>query len=143
MAGASVTVTRESRDIGGVWAAEVLMTLACVSDDANGLIPNQNINAQHEYVITEVKPVPDAVTPVTSEFKIKIVGADGETIFLSSSIAVDSKAPMSGANHLGWYPRLDATATLSIVDPADHTSTLSVGNAKKLGIVLRLEKKYS
>ena len=144
MAGALVTPTVEVKDIGSAKKAEKVISLACLSDDATGLIPNQILTGLQDYVLTVVTPIPDGTVPVTSAFEIKIVDADGTTVFLSASIAVDSKTPLGGQNTLGWYPRFDnATYTLSIVDPADHVSTLSVGNAKKLKIVLRFEKKYA
>lgn len=141
MAGSSVTVTRTSKDVGHVKNAEVVISLACVSDDTNGLIPNQTFAGLKDYVLTEVQPIPDGVAPLTSAFEIRFEDANGEAVFLSASIAVDSKAPIGGHTTLGWYPRIDDSNTFKIVDPADHTSTISVGNSKEMDVILRFEKK--
>ena len=144
MAGALVTPTVEVKDIGIAKKAEKVISLACLSDDATGLIPDQILTGLQDYVLHSVTPIPDGTAPVTSAFEIKIVDADGTSIFLSASIAVTSNTPLGGEKTLGWYPRFDnETYTLSIVDPSDHVSTLSVGNEKELKIVLRFEKKYA
>lgn len=130
MAGSSVTPTRTSRDIDGIRSKEVTISLALVSDDTNGLVPSQALTGLGDYVLTEAKPIPDAVAPFTAAFEVLIEDVNGADLFRSGSIAVDSYAPIGGHEYLGYYPRIDASATFKLVDPADHTSTINVGNSK-------------
>ena len=143
MAGALTTPTRTSKDIGGVRNAEVHISLACLSDDTNGLVPNQTLTGLGDHVLKDVSPVPDATAPFTAAYEVKIVDENGATIFLSGSIAVDSKAPIGGEATLGWYPRMGSSATFSLVDPSDHTSTINVGNEKEVVLNFLFEKKWS
>lgn len=145
MAGSSVTktITSNYRKVKGERPTEVYVSFLCVSDDSTGLVPSSNIKNFDEYVLTQVVPTPHAVTPFTSAFEVRIEDAvTGGRLFLSGSIAVDSKEMIGGhaGSNDGNYPRMPSSATFKIVDPSDHTSTLNVGNTKTHTIGLRFEK---
>lgn len=142
MAGSSVTVTRISRDIGGIRKKEVVLTLACVSDDTNGTIPEQALLGLSEYVIKTIRPIPSG-TPVTSTFEIRIEDANDKALFLSGTIAVDNSDVIGGhaGSTAGDYPRMDAASAFKIVDPSDHSTIHDVGNSKQLSVIIELEKK--
>lgn len=143
MAGSSITPTRTTQDIDSNLRAEVILSIACVSDDTTGLIPDMNLTGLGDYVLTQIQPIPDAVAPATSAFEIRIADVNDGRLFLSGSIAVDSKEIIGGhqGSNDGNYPRLDEAATLEFVDPADHVSTISIGNSKEMTIILRFEKR--
>jgi len=142
MAGALTTPTRTTQDIGQIMKAEIKISLACVSDSATGLVPDQALTGLDGYVLTQVQPVPDAVAPFTSAFEIKIIDANTARLYLSGSVAVDSYEILGGqtGSNDGNYPRMDEASTFKIVDPADSVSTLSVGNSKEITIILRFER---
>jgi len=145
MAGSSVTQTRETnhRKVKTP-PTEVIVTLVCLSDDANGLVPAKVVDGLEDFVITEVWPVPHATTPFTSAFEVRIEEtATSGRIFLSGSIAVTSKEALAGnvGSNSGGYPRMPASATMKIVNPADHSTLLNVGNAKTHTIKIRCERK--
>jgi hypothetical protein len=142
MAG-TVTQTREtnSKIVKGI-PTEVIVTLVCVSDSSNGLVPSEALTGLGEYVLTEAWPVPHASTPFTSAFEFSLEDATtAVNLFLSGSVAVDSLDIIAGnaGTTTGGYPRPNANMTFKIVDPADHTSTLNVGNSKTHTIQLRFE----
>ena len=143
MAGSSVTPTRTDRDVNGVRKAEVLVSLACLSDDTNGLVPTQSLTGLGDYVLTEAQAIPDGTAPFTAAFEIVIQDSNSADIFRSGSIAVDSSKPIGGHTYLGFYPRMGDTATFKLVDPSDHSSNINVGNEKEATIILRFEKKVS
>lgn len=143
MAGSSVTQTRTTNKnkVKGP-PTEIIVTLVCVSDSATGLVPSEVIAGLDEYVLTEVWPIAHATTPFTSAFEVRLEDTTtGGRIYLSGSVAVDSKEALAGnagANQ-GQIPRAPASMTMKIVDPADHTTPLNVGNTKTHTIKMRFE----
>lgn len=143
MAGSSVIITRsDNHGIVKGPPTEVVLTLACVSDDTNGQIPNKALGGGlDDFVLKSVQPIPDGSTPVTSAFEIIIADENGAEVFISGSIATTGVNPIGGFNTLGFYPEIGESGTFKVVDPADHASALSVGNSKLLGVVLKFARK--
>jgi hypothetical protein len=143
MAGSSVTVSRTTRDIAGTRKKEANIALVCVSDNANGTVPNQTLLGLGDYVLTEVKPTPHGVTPPTAAFSLIIVDADGSEIFDSGNIAVGATDIIGGqAGHpAGHYPRMEDSVTVKLVTTADHSVAANLGNTKTVTFDLRLELK--
>lgn len=145
MAGSSVTVTRTSKDVDDIRRKSVTISLACVSDDTNGTVPAQSLDGLDEYVVISVRPIPDAVAPPTSAYEIRLEDEDDEPLFLSGSIATSSHDLLGGAtgsgSKYGDYPRMSASTVFKIVDPADSTTLLNIGNSKELVANITLEKK--
>lgn len=143
MAGSSVTQTRVTNHAKVKKPpTEVVVTLLCVSDDTTGLVPSEAIAGLDEYVLTEVWPVPHGVTPFTSAFEVRLEDTTtGGRLFLSGSIAVTSKEVIAGSSGSqdGGYPRPNSSMTFKIVDPADSTTLLDVGNTKTHTIKMRFE----
>ena len=143
MADSAVTITRTSRDVDRIMRKSVEIELEYLSDDADGSVPDQELAGFDDYVLIEVKPIPDGTAPVTGAFAVVLVDSDGSEIFDSGSIAVDGTAAIGGhtGNPGGNYPRLDNTPTVKILDPTDHTTAANLGNEKVLTVKLRCEKK--
>ena len=143
MAGSTITPTRVSRDIGGVRKKEVVISIACLSDDTNGTVPNLTLTGLKDYVLTELKPIPHGTAPATSAFAVIILDENSSEIFDSGSIAVDSSDVIGAhtGSPSGGYPRMDATATLKIVDPANHANAMDIGNEKQVTLIARFEMK--
>lgn len=143
MANSAVTITRTSKDVDHVMRKSVEIELEYLSDDADGSVPDQELAGLDDYVLIEVKPIPDGSAPVTAAFAIVIFDADNSEIFDSGSVAVDATAAIGGhtGNPGSNYPRLDNTPTLKIVEPADHTAAQNLGTEKVLTVKLRCEKK--
>jgi hypothetical protein len=138
MAGSSVTQTRTSnfRKVKGRRPTRVTVTMACVSDDANGLVPNETTAGLSEYALQEILPVPDTVAPFTSPFEIRIDDSDGNPVYKSGQIEVDDVDPISGSDASGNYALMEDSNVFKIVDPSDSESTLSVGNSKEASFQL-------
>lgn len=140
MAG-TVTTTKTVNKINADYSGEIIIDMACVSDSATGLVPDTSLTGLNEYVLTRIKPVPDGSVPFTAAYEVRIEDADGAPAFLSGSIATTGENPILGVDPAGGYPIMDSTMTLKFVDPADHTSTINVGNSKELVLRLRFEKR--
>jgi hypothetical protein len=140
MAGSSVTVARASNFKG--LAREILISLACVSDDGNGSIPDQDITGLEEWELKEVQNINPGSAQPTTTYKVKIVDADAGAMFLSGdlSITASEKEFTGGHNTLGWYPRIDGTITVKFRNSAD-SAVANVGNSKTFTVKLRFEKK--
>lgn len=143
MAGSSVTQTvvtniRNTKSTPS-W---IEVTLACVSDDTNGTVPSQTLPNLEDYLLISMRPVPDAVAPPTSAFEVRMENSDGKSLFLSGSIAVDSEAVIGGhaGSDDGNYPRMDSASVFKIVDPADSTTLLDIGNSKEMDVIARYER---
>ena len=140
MAGSSVTPTRVSNFAG--LAKEVLISLACVSDDAAGTIPDEDIAGMQEWELKEVQNVNPAASQPTTAYKIKIEDSEAGVIFLSTdrSVVASAKEFTGGHETLGWYPRVDGTITVKFRNSADDAAA-DVGNSKTVTLRLRFEKK--
>ena len=137
----SVTVTQNSNFVGE--ARELLITLACVSDASAGTIPDQDLKGLTEWNLIEIQNINPAADHATTTYKVKIVDADGGTLFIHSgdrSIVASAKEYTGGHEHLGWYPRIDGTITVKFRN-SDDDAAAGIGNSKALTIKLRFEKK--
>lgn len=143
MAGSAVAITRESRDIGGAYDKEIKLFFEFTSDDTTGLCPTQDITGMGDYLVTEIVPNPDDTSPPDAAYEVRVENESGEGIILTGSISVSSKTPIGAhlVSPTGNYPRLDDLDTISIVDPADHSTLLDIGNSNVLTIMLRCESK--
>lgn len=143
MAGSSITVSRSNKEIKGDLKKEVILTITCASDDANGTVPNLTLNALDDYVMAELKPIPDAVTPPTAAFSAILVDADGSEVFDSGDIAAGSTDIIGGhtGHPAGMYPRMESVMTFKLVTTANHAVAANLGNSKDIVFKMRLERK--
>jgi hypothetical protein len=143
MAGSSISVSAKGTEIKGVINKEIVLSVACVSDDTNGTVPDRDLNGFGDYVVTELKPVPDAVAPPTLAFSAILVDADGAEVFDSGDIAPGATDPIGGhAGHpSGLFPRMDESMTFKLVSTANHAVAANLGNSKEIVFKLRLELK--
>ena len=140
MAGSSVTVTRASNFTGMV--RELLISLACVSDDGAGTIPDQDIAGLTEWELKEVQNINPAAAHPTTAYKVKIEDSDAGVLLITTdrSVVASKKEFTGGHEQLGWYPRIDGTITVKFRNSADDAAA-NVGNSKTVNIKLRFEKK--
>ena len=141
MAG-TIVITKETRDIAGDRAAEVLINLACTSDSADGTIPDQILLGLGEYALDELTPVPNA-TVITAAFSAIIVDDNGGEIYDSGSIGTTDNVPLDGptGSATSHPARMDDAPTIKFVQPGDHAVAQDVGSSKKIDLVLRFFKK--
>lgn len=142
MAGSSSTVTRttNANKVKGP-PTEVMVSIAWVSDDTNGTVPDVTLAGLSQYTLVEVQPIPDATLPATTAFEILVRDANTAELFASGEVAVDSEARLGGHYSLGYFPCLDASGTVELVTHADHAVAANIGNSKQLTVNLRFEKK--
>jgi hypothetical protein len=140
MAGSSVTVTRASNFKG--LAREILISLACVSDDGAGTIPDQDIAGLDEWELKEVQSINPASAQPSTAYKIKIEDADAGVLLITTdrSVVASAKEFVGGHETLGWYPRIDGTITVKFRTSADDGAG-NLGNSKTVTLKLRFEKK--
>lgn len=143
MAGSSISVSAKGKEIKGIINKEIILSVACVSDDTNGTVPDRALNGFGDYVVTEFKPVPDALAPPTAAFSAILVDSDGAEVFDSDNIAVGSTTPIGGhAGHpSGLFPRMDESMTFKLVTTANHAVAADIGNSKEIIFKIRLESK--
>lgn len=142
MAGSSVTLTRTSNFKGEV--REVLMTLACVSDDTDGSVPDQEIKGMTEWELKDMQNVNPAANQPTTAYKIKIVDDEAGILLRSTdrSIVASDKEFTGGHETLGYFPKIDGTITVKFRNSADDAAA-DVGNSKTFTVRLRFGKKFS
>ena len=143
MAGSSITVSRSNKEIQGDIKKEVILTITCASDDANGQVPNLTLNGMSDYVLAELKPIPDGTTPPTAAFSAIIVDSDGSEVFDSGNIATGATDIIGGhtGHPAGMYPRMEDGMVFKLVTTADHAVAANLGNSKDIVFKARLERK--
>ena len=149
MAGSSITVSRSNKEIKGDLKKEVILTITCASDDANGTVPNLTLNGMSDYVLAELKPIPDGATPPTAAFSAIIEDSDGAEVFDSGNIVtvaadpIAAKQPIGGhtGHPAGMYPRMEDGMVFKLVTTADHAVAANLGNSKDIVFKARLERK--
>jgi len=153
MAGSSVTVTVSPSvyQVGYGGHNEVVVSLACLSDDADGSIPDQDLGSVESlsglkaYELNEVITVPDDTATPATAYRVKIVDSDGRKIFIGSARAVGVSAiaeSQSGHEYLGYFPAVVGTLTVSfIADDGATEDAADVGNEKVLTVKLRFVKR--
>ena len=154
MAGSSVTVTTAPSKylVGFGGRNEIVVSLACVSDDAAGTVPSETLDSTDglaglvAYQLQEVITVPDSVAPPTTAYRVKIVDSvTGEKLFIGTARAVGASAiseTQGGYEHLGFYPPIDNAPTITLIqDDGATEAAADVGNSKELTIKLRFVKR--
>jgi len=144
MAG-TVTLTKSSNFFGT--AREKFATLALVSDDSDGSLPDIDLYGFEDCDLKEYMYDPDAVATPANTFDFVIVEKANPTriVYESGSDggggldATAFKREMS--LYTGDFPRIDGPLTVKFVSPADHSAACDVGNSKEAVLKLAFEKK--
>jgi len=119
---------------------ERIVTLTCVSDSANGTIPDTALAGLSGLELREIITTPGAAPPTTA-YRIYITSANAGRMFLGSDrSAAGAEERQSGHEDLGYYPAVDNTLTVRIAATA-NTNAANVGNSKNLVVKLRFAKR--
>lgn len=145
MAGSTCTVSTSWQDVDHIMRKSVEVTLEYLSDDSDGSVPDQELAGLHDYVLIEVKIIPDDTDYPANNYEIILVDTNDLEIFASGDItggvATVSMVGGSEGHPAGYYPRLDNTPTIKFVTHADHSVAADLDDEKVVTIVLRCEKK--
>ncbi len=144
----TVVITRTSRHIGphqnvdGNKAKEVILSLLCTSDSADGTIPDTDINGMGDYVLDELQPIPNA-TVITGSPSVILEDANGMEIYDSLIIAPTDNSVLAGltGSPSSKSPRCDDDMSIQFVQPGSHTTSQDVGNSKIITFELRFLQK--
>lgn len=140
MAGSSCTVTQSVKKHGGV-IVERLVTLAFVSDDADGTVPDQELTDLDNYLLDEIITTPGAgALAPTAVYRVAVQDDDSANIFLGTSRSLSEKERQGGYEYTGKTPAIDSTITV-VLKAADGTTAASIGNSNAIEVVLRLGRK--
>jgi len=152
MAGSSVTVTVSPhiQMVGHGGVGEVLISLACLSDDTDGSIPDQDLGATQNlaglkaYTLTEIITDPDATAYPTTAYRVKVIEkATSRRLFRGSARSAAGVSQAQSAHEdLGYFPSVDNTLTVKfLADDGDTEAAADVGNEKIVTVKLRFTKR--
>ena len=141
MAGSSVTVTVSPhiQMVGHGGVGEVLISLACLSDDTDGSIPDQDLGATQNlaglkaYTLTEIITDPDATAYPTTAYRVKVIEkATSRRLFRGSARSAAGVSQAQSAHEVKSATPRTALPTEAAAD---------VGNEKIVTVKLRFTKR--
>ena len=127
MAG-TVTVT-ESRDLDGE-SKDIMRTLACVADAADGSVPTTTIKGLNGLRLTELMTTPGTGGAAPSAYTVTVKDEDGGTLLETSNRSTTAKEYVGGHESLGYYPKIEGDITVEVSD---------LGNSNETTVKLKFE----